>query len=39
VLRRPASDTDETRTALLRGIGERWAGFDLAALGEMITEP
>jgi tRNA threonylcarbamoyladenosine biosynthesis protein TsaE len=39
VLRRPAAAADETRTALLRGIGDRWAGVDLARLGEMITEP
>ena len=32
VLRRPASDADETRTALLHGVGDRWAGVDLAAV-------
>jgi hypothetical protein len=32
VLRRPAADDDETRTALLRGIGPRWSDADLGAL-------
>jgi tRNA threonylcarbamoyladenosine biosynthesis protein TsaE len=46
VLRRPPSPDDETRTALLRGVGGRWAAVDLAALAagsraasQMITEP
>ncbi|MGZ4611356.1 MAG: tRNA (adenosine(37)-N6)-threonylcarbamoyltransferase complex ATPase subunit type 1 TsaE, partial [Actinomycetes bacterium] len=32
VVRRHADDTDETRTVLLRAIGERWAGTDLSAV-------
>jgi tRNA threonylcarbamoyladenosine biosynthesis protein TsaE len=32
VVRRPADDTDETRTVLLRAVGARWAGSDLAAV-------
>ncbi len=31
-LRRTLSPDDETRTALLRGIGDRWAAVDLASL-------
>ncbi len=31
-LHRGDDETDETRTVLVRGVGERWAGVDLAAV-------
>jgi tRNA threonylcarbamoyladenosine biosynthesis protein TsaE len=37
VLHRGSAGEDETRTVLVRGLGERWAGVDLAPLGDGLA--
>jgi len=37
VLHRGSAGEDETRTVLVRGLGERWAGVDLGPLGDGVA--
>ena len=36
-IERSGDPDDETRTVLLDGVGERWAGIDLSVLSDEVT--